>query len=212
MSTKRAPYDRQYYENGLARLARNSRRYRNRFELIREVIKPGRFLEIGCGTGELLSLVAASYQVEGIDLSSHAVSELRAQQGFSVRHEDINESLLEDGCYEGIAAFNVLEHLSEPGAVLRKIVNALKPGGVLVGSVPYNGAFLGRIHTLLTNLMDRTHVSTYPPNQWYDLFTGSGFHRIELFGETNIAFNAGWYLRGPQWRWQALNLMFVCWK
>jgi len=205
-------YDRHYYENGLARLAQNSKRYKNRLQLIQEVVKPGRFLEIGCGKGDLLSLVAASYEAEGMDISSHAVSVMRTQHAFSVRHEDIQKSSLENGSYEGIAAFNVLEHLSAPGAVLHKIMNALKAGGALVGSVPYNAAFFGRIHTWLTNLNDRTHVSTYPPDRWYKLFMDAGFRRIELFGETNIAFTASWYLRGSLWRWLSLNLMFVCWK
>jgi SAM-dependent methyltransferase len=212
MPTKQIPYDKGYYENAFARLARNAKRYQNRLRVIRETVKPGPLLEIGCGKGDLLSLVAGEYEAEGIDISSHAVEALRDRRAFRVRQDDIQVSPLEEDYYEGIAAFNVLEHLREPAPVLQKIVKALRPGGALIGSVPYNAAVLGRFHTLLTNIMDRTHVSTYSPDRWRGLFEEAGFRQVEFFGETNLAIIASWYLRGGLWNWFTLNLMFVCRK
>ncbi len=212
MGSDRIPYDRHYFENIFSRQVVNSQRNRNRLKIAREEVGEGSLLEIGCGQGEFLRMAAPYFSVEGIDISHHAVKTLRSAVHLPVRRADIQNEPLPSGAYDGIAAFNILEHLNRPDEVVDKIFCALKPGGVVFGSVPFNSHALGRIHTTLTNIFDRTHVATYAPGRWQDIFTRSGFNNIELFGEVTTSKNACFYVRRPGWKWLAFNLMFVCKK
>jgi len=212
MGSNRMPYDKQYFENIFSRQVTNSQRNRRRLHLALKEVQTGNLLEIGCGQGEFLRMAAPHFAVEGIDISRHAVKALRSSAKLPVRRADIQHAPLQTDNYEGIAAFNVLEHLHKPGDVVEKIYAALKPGGVLFGSVPFKSHLLGRIHTGLTNIFDRTHVATYPPGQWQDIFAQSGFENVDFFGEVMTGKNGCTYIRGRGWQWLALNLMFVCRK
>jgi 2-polyprenyl-3-methyl-5-hydroxy-6-metoxy-1,4-benzoquinol methylase len=212
MGSDRIPYDRHYFENIFSRQVHNSQRNRHRLTLARQQVGAGSLLEIGCGQGEFLRMAAPFFNVEGIDISPHAVSKLRSTVRIPVRRADIQNTSLPTENYQGIAAFNILEHLHRPGEVVKEIYSALKPGGVLFGSVPYNSHVFGRIHTILSNIFDRTHVATYAPTRWCNIFSGSGFSSIDFFGEVMTGKNGCMYVRGRGWSWLAFNLMFVCKK
>lgn len=97
------------------------------------------FLEVGCGTGFVLSGIAEAHP--GIALSgseiflaglSHAAKRVPAaylMQMDARRVPFANE-------YDAIGAFDVLEHIDEDDVVLRQLHNALNPGGVLFLTVP----------------------------------------------------------------------------
>jgi SAM-dependent methyltransferase len=212
MCPKAKRYGRPYFESFLRRRQRNSQRNRNRLELIRRYEEEGCLLEIGCGRGEFLQVASERFTVEGIDISQYAVQAVAADLELPIRRADIEESALPEVAYDVVVAFNVLEHLAEPLDVLRKIHRALQAGGLFVGSVPYNGALVGRIHTSLTNLFDKTHVSTYPPERWRALLQEADFEEIEFFGELMLGRHRNWYLHGRWWPLLALNLMFIARK
>ncbi len=209
MGSKNDLYGRDYYESIFRYQVRNSQRNRSRLELILAHQSRGRLLELGCGKGELLRLAARHFDVEGIDISAHAIQALRQSSDLNVRQADVENSSLPETAYDVVAAFNMLEHLAHPEKVLRKIAAALRPGGCVVGSMPYNAAVLGRLHTALSNLFDRTHVSTFPPQRWERLFEQAGFHQLEFFGEIMLGKNLCRYVRFPHWNLLAFNLVFV---
>lgn len=212
MGSDRIPYDRHYFENIFSRQAHNSQRNRRRLSLARQHVGSGSLLEIGCGQGEFLRMAAPYFSVEGIDISSHAVNTVRSAVQLPVRRADVQTMPLPVENYDGIAAFNILEHLRRPGEVVDKIYRSLRPGGVLFGSVPFNSHLFGGIHTLLSNIFDRTHVATYGPGRWRGIFTRSGFNGVEFFGEVMAGKNGCVYVSGRGWQWLAFNLMFVCRK
>lgn len=211
-TVKDNPYGREYFESALAKQVDNSQRNRNRLALLRSVVPGGRLLEIGCGKGELLRLALKHYQVEGIDISDYAVRSLRGIKGARVRRANLEVDPLPKQQYELAAAFNVLEHLKQPETGLARLSAALRPGGALVGSVPFNARLLGRAHTLLSNIVDRTHVSTFGPARWMALMQAAGFQQVRFFGEVMLGKNVCAYLSGPLWQWAAFNLMFVARK
>lgn len=169
-------------------------------------------MEIGCGKGEFLKLARRHFYVEGIDISECAIISIKRLFGERVKRKNIEEEELASDKYDVIAVFNVLEHLGRPGAVIVKIHHSLTDGGIVIGSVPLNSGLMGRVHTACTNLLDRTHCSTYPPHRWCALFRNSGFEKIHFFGEVMLGRNLGLYTKGRLWRYWSLNLMFVCEK
>ncbi len=99
----------------------------------------GRLLEIGCGTGYVLSGVAAAfpqaelhaseYFEEGLRFARERVPYARLRQLDATTMEDVDR-------YDVILACDVLEHIGADELVLRNIARALRPGGVVLITVP----------------------------------------------------------------------------
>jgi SAM-dependent methyltransferase len=205
-------YDRKYYENVLFRSASNSQRIQQGLNELLNYKQGGKLFEIGCGKGEFLKTASKFFDVRGMDLSRYATRNAATNIISRVRYGDIEQENLVLDEYDAVAAFNVLEHLQNPGNVLLKIFQSLRPKGALIGSVPLNHGVIGKIYTNITNIVDRTHVSTYPPGRWKELFQDTGFANIQFFGEVVIGKNRNIYVRHRYWPYLSLNLMFICVK
>lgn len=97
-----------------------------------------RILDVGCGTGGMLHLLADYGSVEGLEGSPIAVAYGRQRVGSvaKIRQGELPGGLEENERFDLISAFDVLEHLEEPVATLERIRRALAPGGSLVCTVP----------------------------------------------------------------------------
>lgn len=202
-------YDEHYHEHPLLREKPDSQRNRKRLGLLREFCPGGRFLEIGCGRGGLLRMAAEYFEVEGVEISIAQAQSLQAEFGARVRQADIQVEALPRARYHAVAAFNLLEHLRDPGQVLKNVQAALQPGGVMIGSMPNNFGLVGGIATAVNNFFDRTHIATYSPAVWQALFEQAGFGRTLFFGEITLGRNRAIYVRGAGWKVVSFNLMFV---
>ena len=97
------------------------------------------FLEIGCGTGFVLeglsrefpnfNLSGSEYFQEGLSFAKKRVPQAQFKQLDATKMEDREK-------YDGIGAFDVLEHIDDDRTVLQNIYRALRPGGYLVVTVP----------------------------------------------------------------------------
>jgi 2-polyprenyl-3-methyl-5-hydroxy-6-metoxy-1,4-benzoquinol methylase len=100
----------------------------------------GRILDVGCGNGVIsIHLGAQGYQVQGIDMSDKTIQMARQQNPLpNVKFDVISaEELRADGQqYDLVVCSEVLEHLTDPGALLRVIYQLVKPAGRLVVTVP----------------------------------------------------------------------------
>jgi len=206
---RRKAYDRSYFDSILFRTKAASQRNHQRLQLVLACRPSGALLEIGCGKGHLMQVAGFHYDVEGLEVSEHATRDMAADLRRRIRIGDVEQLSLPEDRYDVVIAFNVLEHLTSPATVLTRLALALKPDGVLVGSVPLNYSLVGRVHTALTNVFDRTHCSTLGLGEWRRAFDGSGFTRQDLFGEIQAGPNHALYVRGPLWPHISLNLMFV---
>lgn len=113
-------------------------------------------VDIGCGDGCFLSLVSGSRK-RGLELNPVAVEKARA------RGLDVREGLLPvlpDASADVLTMFQVLEHVSEPAAVLKDTARVLRPGGLLVVAVPNNDAYIGRA------LQDPLNAPPHHPLRW----------------------------------------------
>jgi SAM-dependent methyltransferase len=93
---------------------------------------PGcRYLELGCGEGEVMrALAARGARVLGCDLSERLARRARAAGPVAVcRLPDLG--WVQPGSLDGALAVLVLEHLPETGELLAAAARAVRPGGVL---------------------------------------------------------------------------------
>ena len=87
-----------------------------------------------------------------------------------------------DEPFDVVVCADVLEHLTEPGRLLERIRAWLKPGGVLLASIPNVanislrlGLLLGQFRYADRGLLDRTHVAFYTRATSRELIEGAGF-------------------------------------
>jgi SAM-dependent methyltransferase len=104
--------------------------------------QPGRLLDIACGVGygtRFLSDQAAQVgSALGLDLSESAVSyaeERYANERTSFRAGDAMRFDDPEG-FDTVVSIETIEHLPDPAGFVARLVGLVRPGGVLVASVP----------------------------------------------------------------------------
>ncbi len=127
-------------------------------------------LDVGCGTGVLGKALQDKKhcQVEGIEYSPEAVRIARKRLA-KVHVLDIEHGELQTNKkYDIIILADVLEHLKNPTAVLRKFLNFLKPNGKVIISLPNIANWTVRLKLLTgnftrtqTGILDETHRHFY---------------------------------------------------
>lgn len=100
-----------------------------------------RVLDVGCGAGLLSeSLARAGAEVTAIDLAPDLVRIARLHALESAVDVDYRVQAVEalaneqPGTFDAVACMEMLEHVPDPGAILRACATLLKPGGRLVVS------------------------------------------------------------------------------
>jgi predicted TPR repeat methyltransferase len=97
----------------------------------------GRVLDVGCGAGGVGRAIRgrATY-LEGIELDTGSAQEAREVYDAVVegRVEDVLDAVARP--FDTILAYDVLEHLVDPGAVLAALLDVAAPGALLHVSVP----------------------------------------------------------------------------
>ncbi|MCW3064914.1 MAG: methyltransferase [Solirubrobacterales bacterium] len=116
--------------------------YRGRRRIIRAVLDemplpPGaRSLDAGCGSGRMLDELADYGGVSGIDVSDAAAAAARARGHRDVRVGPLETLPWEDGTFDLVTAFDVIEHTPDDRATLRELRRVTKPGGRALITVP----------------------------------------------------------------------------
>jgi SAM-dependent methyltransferase len=115
-----------------------------RLAAVRPLVPPGPWLDVGCSTGSSLRACAAQgIDAEGIELSATAVDVAHAA---GLRVERVSaEAFHPRRPYACVTAFDLLEHLIEPGALLGRLRGWLLPGGCLAVSVPDTKSMAARL-------------------------------------------------------------------
>jgi SAM-dependent methyltransferase len=138
-------------------------------------------LDIGCGRGEFLTLLAAENIVaRGVDSDAGMVARCRAL-GLDVERGDANEHLaaLPDGSLGAIFSAQVIEHL--PHGELRRLLELslrkLAPGGLFIAETvnPH------RISSLKTFWVDLTHQHPIFPEVALAICAIAGFRSAFVF-------------------------------
>lgn len=100
-------------------------------------------LDFGCGTGYGTALLAGQAATAvGVDLSADAVSYARehyprANLDFRTIGRIEREPLpFDDGQFDTVVSFQVIEHLVDTDAYLREIARVLRPGGIFLVATP----------------------------------------------------------------------------
>lgn len=119
---------------------RHSQEHRAR-EIVRKYFQAdiGRFIDIGCGTGYLLSKIQSStrWGVFGVELSGKACAFARDSLRLkNIANSDLASANYESNFFDIVHVSEVLEHVPDPVAFLKECRRILKPGGLFLLSLP----------------------------------------------------------------------------
>jgi SAM-dependent methyltransferase len=96
-----------------------------------------RICELGCGTGGNLAAVAEQHDVVGVECSPHALEYARRRLGDRVRHGSLPDDVpLPADSFDVVLLTDVLEHIENDAASARTALGLLRPGGIVVATVP----------------------------------------------------------------------------
>jgi SAM-dependent methyltransferase len=147
-------------------MARMQRLRDGRFPLesLRRGRPSGRLLDVGCGRGDLAaSWVDAGWEVLGVEPSPEAASVAR-RRGASVEVGTLDTVALEPVSVDTAVFRHSLEHVSDPRLDLRRVYEALRPGGRVAVIVPNWGSWqrkaFGQYWFPLELPRHRTHFSS----------------------------------------------------
>ena len=141
----------------------------NRWEFFRGCNK---IFDAGCGNGNFMKLNPFNLKITGIDSNKKMINVLKKQK-LNVKFSDLNKKLnIEDNSFDGIACFNVLEHLENPSLTIREFYRILKKGGRLFLIVP-NLSFKN-FHN------DYTHKFLFTKISLYNILRDNGFNNIKI--------------------------------
>lgn len=111
--------------------------------LVKRFAKPPcDILDIGCGNGSLMRQLTETFpgsQVDGIDGHLRTLTYCRQRNpDAALMLQDISEATWgsQSRRYDVITIMDVLEHLDHPEAALRQATDLLKPGGIVIVSMP----------------------------------------------------------------------------
>lgn len=141
---------------------------------------PGPVLDLGCGRGELLDVLAeADIGCQGVDANQAMVERCR-DRGHEVAHGDLFEALRNapEGHFGAIVSLHVIEHLAPDALELlaRLAWSRLADGGMLVLETP---SPLSIVASSRDFWIDPTHVHPVHP-AWLDVvLREAGFELVE---------------------------------
>ncbi len=173
-----------------------------RIPLFVEAIGTGRrVLDLGCRSGALTRHFLEGNEVVGLDVDRTALEKARAL-GVEPVEADVEEPLpFPDESFDAVVAGELLEHLRFPDALVGEARRVLRPGGVLVGSVPNAFRLQSRLRFLRGKPPedDPTHLHMYSPGAVRGL--------LRDFDEVAVRYVGGRY-RALQPRLLARDLVF----
>ena len=125
----------------------------NQVRLLKKFVYPNsRYLEIGCAPGKLLAYVASSLKADasGLDYSESGMESCK--QLFDALHlkiplykADLFHHELEPGTYDVVTSFGLIEHFDDPRHAVNRHVELVRPGGVVLISIPNYSGIWGKI-------------------------------------------------------------------
>ncbi|PCI74052.1 hypothetical protein COB28_02705 [Candidatus Dependentiae bacterium] len=156
-------------------------KYLNRF------VKESAILDLGAGNcqySEWIKLMLPKADITAVD---HTNSD--SPKDVSFHCLDIEKKLpFDDSSFETIIAFDILEHINSVDILLDELFRVLKPGGIILGSVPHDeDHFLPAYNLTFYHRSDVTHKRYYVPKTLIKTLTEHNFINAETWLEGGVS-------------------------
>lgn len=139
-------------------------------------------LDLGCRDGMLTQSYREGNEVLGVDIDKKALELIQKRLGIETRWLDLNaEWPFNKESFDCIVACEIMEHLYFLDGFLKNVYEALKPGGIFIGSVPNAFRMRNRMKFLFGKEYenDPTHVRQFSC-QKLEKTLNSFFSQVEI--------------------------------
>lgn len=136
------------------------------YRIIYEIVEPGsRVLDLGCGSGDLLYLLAKdkNARVQGIELSEEAIYQC-VKRGLSVFNSDIESGLVEypDQSFDYVILNQSMQEVTKVDFIIQE---SLRVGAKVIVGFPNFAQLHARVRLFFQG---RAPVTKALPHRWYD--------------------------------------------
>jgi SAM-dependent methyltransferase len=135
---------------------------------------PKTYLDVGCGDGRYLEVMARRgvdrRSLYGLELDAETVSLLQ-QRGLQVSCQRVENCDFDEGSFDLITMFHVIEHVDHPREVVQRLARWLRPGGVLALETPNTDSLDARL------FREGTWGGYHIPRHWH-LFNPEAFRTL----------------------------------
>jgi len=155
---------------------------RCRAVIARATVHTGRVLDVGCATGVFLDGMRRwGWQAYGVEPNPVASAYARERLGLDVVTAELEVAGLADEYYDVVTFWDVLEHVPDPRRTLAEARRVLRPGGLLVLSLPSIGSIEARLFGCYWAGWDQPrHLALFPSSVLVRLLNETGFIRPEI--------------------------------
>jgi 2-polyprenyl-3-methyl-5-hydroxy-6-metoxy-1,4-benzoquinol methylase len=159
---------------GLVHRVRSRLEAKRLLKVLGELPDDAKILDVGCGDGFHMDLLRRfgrpGWSVHGIDIDRRAV-DAATDRGLTVFEGTIETAELAQSTYDAALLIQTIEHVADPAAVLRAILQTLKPGGRLMIVTDNTGSLDFR-------LFRKRHWGGYHFPRHFNLFNKNALGRL----------------------------------
>lgn len=167
---------------------------KNEFKIAQKhICKTDKVLEVGCGKGAFAKYVNI-LNYTGLDFSINA-KQVAASNGVHIENIDITEyAQSHSNTFDIVTSFQVLEHIANPREFLKAKVQATKPGGKIIISVPSEDSFIKYATNNMLN-MPPHHITRWSDATLIKVATIFGLEIISIEHDIVQDIHKQWYIK-----------------
>ncbi len=160
-------------------------------------------LDVGASSGQLgLLLADTGLAMDAIEPDAPSAAEA-APHYRSVQRSTVEDAVLPSATYRAIVCADVLEHLQDPDAQLRRLISSATEDAIIIISVPNVAHVAARLLILAgkfprhpRGIFDRTHRHFYTRETLIEMVTGVGLE-VTSIEVTPVPLEDVWPARWP---------------
>jgi len=167
----------------ILRITRVNKEQRRINYMYLEDVRPGKMLEVGCGSGQFLDRIQrAGWKVEGVEIDSRAAEYAHEKYGVPVHVGTLESVQYPDNTFDAVTMNHVIEHIYDPVALLQECRRVLKPGGRLVVVTPNTKSYgHRRFRQYWRDLDPPRHLHVFSPETLRMVAERAGFYGASLW-------------------------------
>lgn len=161
------------------------KRYNELLDSFEPYRKTNKILDVGCGIGYFLEEAKKrGWEVHGTEYTDEAVK-ICSNKGIQIEQGVLDPSNYEQGSFDIITSFEVIEHIYNPQEELTNFHSLLRKGGLVYVTTPnFNSLLRYRLKADYNVICYPEHLSYYTPKTIRKVFKAAGFRsqKVETTG------------------------------